>query len=275
MKKLALASVAFAGVTALGAGNSFASPGFIAYNDAGSTPNGHTFSSTDHTFWPATGSESGGTGGTAHYTFTSTGSHHIKGTASFGSFSASADPTISFFHEASSGRGFPAGANVMRTNTPRLDSTATITLFFAQGLSAFGLDLSPIASDWGGDIAAFGASNHLLGTASVTGAAICNGQTNCPVQFLGVSDSVTPITKIEVSLSGSTFGPIQIGPLDEKLAVSRIPEPASLSVLGAGLLALGALRRRRLHDPEDGSRWSPFGRWRVTGRPPDRKHPPR
>jgi hypothetical protein len=83
-----------------------------------------------------------------------------------------------------------------------------------------------------------------------------------------------PITGATISLSNGGSTSLLIGTLDEKLfPTTKIPEPASLSVLGAGLLGLGALRRRRgARDPAAGSRWSPFGRWRVANGPPDTKH---
>lgn len=106
-----------------------------------------------------------------------------------------------------------------------------------------------------------------------TGAAVCNSipetdQRCLAPQFLGFTDTTTAITKIQVALKGP--GDLFIGQLEEQLFSSKIPEPASLSVLGAGLFGLGALRRRRRsRDPAVGSRWSPFGRWRVAVGPPD------
>jgi hypothetical protein len=273
MKKLALASVAFAGVTAFGAGDSFA-VGLVGYTEA----NRSLFSFTTTTTWnPVGGTTSGTAGGTAHFSFTSDGAKHIGGTANFGLGTSSNIPTLTVGNQGTTVHGgFPTNMHVLGDNS--FEGTGTITLAFTQGLSAIGFDLSPEGPDWGAQLTAFSGTSgnyiKMLPPVGFTGAATCRvisgtaGPCSAP-QFLGFTDTTTPITKVEVALNGP--GILWIGQLEEGLASTKaIPEPASLSVLGAGLLGLGALRRRRRsRDPAVGSRWSPFGRWRVAAGPPD------
>jgi len=275
MKKLALASVAFAGITAFGAGDSFAA-GFVGYTSATG------FSSTDTTVWGPVGAQaSGAAGSTANFTFISSGKH-IAGTAVFGAASSSHVPQLIVLNQScppigpnTTCAGFKPNTHVLGDNEP-FNATGSITLFFNGNLSAIGFQLSPVGSDWGATLAVFSGNSVSgytpLGQTSFTGKPVCFGTANtaCTTpQFIGATDTTTPITKVRIGLNGP--GVLEIGPLLESAAGSKIPEPASLSLLGAGLLGLGALRRRRrTGDPADRARWSPFGYWRVTAPPPDR-----
>jgi hypothetical protein len=275
MKKLALASVAFAGITAFGAGDSFAA-GLVGYTEA----NRSSFSFTDTTTWGPVGGQTVGTaGGTAHFSFKSD-NKHIGGTANFGLGTSSNIPALTVFNEGTAVHGgFPANMHVLGDNSGR-GNTGTISLAFSQGLSAIGFDLSPAGLDWGATMTAYSGTSgsyvKMSPPIGFTGAADCRalsgtaGPCSSP-QFLGFTDSSTPITKVEVALKGT--GILLIGQLEEQLSSTKaIPEPASLSVLGAGLLGLGALRkRRRSRDPAIEPRWSPFGRWRVAVGRPDPK----
>jgi len=272
MKKLALASVAFAGVTAFGAGDSFA-VGFVGYT---SGPAG--FSHTDTTVWsPVGASSNGGAGGTAGMTGHST-IKHIGVTASFASTSSSTSPTLTIFNQ-NCGAGISAHVCVgFKPNTHVLgdnafEGTGVLELSFTKGLSAFGLSLSNAPPDWGAE-ATFFDGTAILGTASFTGKPNCfgTGAENCHnPAFLGAIVTGAVITGASITLNPLGAGPLYLGELYDSLP-SKIPEPISLSLLGVGLLGLGAVRRQRhARDPADGARWSPFGRWRVAESPPDAK----
>jgi MYXO-CTERM domain-containing protein len=279
MKKLALASVALAGVAAFGAGDAFAA-GFVGYTN---TLNPGGFSSTDYTLWGSVGA-TGSAGGGSTATFDAVShKNHIGVTAQYmATPTPSFAPTLKVFQQSplmmlqaevvDGGDfihgGFPDGMTVLGNNVTSGNS-GSIQLFFAQGLSAIGLDLSPFTADWGANLIAYNSAGITLGTVSLTGANLCRGTgyAGCTSpQFIGATDPTTPIASVDIFINGN--GSIAIGTLLE--TASPIPEPASLSVLGVGLLGLAALgRRRRSRDPDDGSRWSPFGRWRVAKHPPD------
>jgi hypothetical protein len=276
MKKLALASVAFAGITAFGAGDSFAT-GFVGFTSMTG------FSSTDSTVWAPLGASSPGSGpgGTAGLTAVSN-INHIGVTVSLGA-STNSTPSLSILNihcpagstaNAACG-GFPTGTHVLAG----FSSSGGMNLVFNKPLSAIGFEVSPLFfADWGATATFYtGPSTNLvlLGSVKLSGLPNCfgTGSADCKVAaFVGATDTTTPITDADISLASS--GPYAIGPLSERLfSKSAIPEPTTLSLLGAGLFGLGALRRRRrAGDPAEGSRWSSFGRWRVAGHPPDSKH---
>jgi hypothetical protein len=277
MKKLALASVAFAGVTAFGAGDSFA-VGFTPYTSMTG------FSFTDTTVWNNVGNQAAGsTGGTASFSHAST-IKHIGATATFEATTTTMIPTLTVFNQGCPPgvhgvcAGFAPNTHVLGDNA--FEGTGTISLAFTQHLSALGFQLSPHGEDWSAEATFFSGAGTVtspytkIDKVTLPNHQLCNGTafTGCTnPAFLGLA-STTPITAASISLVGA--GPLYLGTLDEKLFSSaKIPEPATLSLLGAGLLGLGALRRRRRgRDPADGSRWSPFGRWRVANGPPDAKH---
>ncbi len=237
-----------------------------------------SFSFTDTTVWTPVGAgSSGGVGGVAGQTGVSA-LKHIGVTASFGATTSTMNPRLHIFNQNCAGgantvcAGFKPNTHVLGDNS--FESTGVIELAFSKGLSAFGLTLSNAPPDWGATLT-FTDAGADIGNVSLSGLVTCRGTSNLtgchtPV-FLGATVTGQVITGASITLTGA--GPLFPGGLFEALP-SKIPEPISLSVLGVGLLGLGAVRRRRHEgDPADGSRWSPFGRWRLADSPPDAKPP--
>jgi hypothetical protein len=92
------------------------------------------------------------------------------------------------------------------------------------------------------EIQAFGPSHILLGFFTELGNSTSNGDNSAI--FLGVT-SDTPITGISYFLSGAEGGDagFAINRLD--LVTTAVPEPATMLLLGSGLLGMGVYARRR------------------------------
>lgn len=295
MKKLALASVALAGVSVFGAGDAFAT-GFSAYMsqstfEAANSPN-------DAVSWGGLNGGSSGTvvtapmsGSPATFTILSTPQSNrvtvsylgVGGTAAFSMF----------FNGSAMTAGFPYANPALVPN-----GSGAIVLTFASPVSAVGLFLSPVVLGSLGQTCTgpatcttvFNATNsnanfsnttvnesvlafngtHYLGYASLSAVPIGTTCSSSTCSFLGVANSTSGITSIRIQVSAddpnlvvaSGVGPVELS--------DSVPEPATLSVLGVGLLGLAASRRRRNTAKTGGGiHWSPFGRWRVADSPPD------
>ena len=305
MKQLALASVAFAAVSAFGAGNTFAIAPSITIVE------GQEGVFNDTANWGPTssgGSVLGAAHGTGNFAITTSvvSANGINVKASYNVVLPT--PTGAGYGGTTSANlvygvqdgarplgvkfGMPNGASVLWGST-----AGAMGLSFSKPIQALGFYVSPAGfaqSDFANavftaKIQAFGKTvlhdDLISATYSFAGTVDdgCGSGDEPACTFVTATASVTSnftgFTSALVtltSMSGDTttlFAPV-ISDLSMEDPSTPMPEPAGLSVLGIGLLGLTALRRRRRSgSPDETARWSPFGRWRVSGMPPDNPSP--
>jgi hypothetical protein len=145
---------------------------------------------------------------------------------------------------------FANGTNVLFTNA------TSITLTFNGAITGFGIDAqTATAGAFGFTIQAYNASNTLLATAVNSGTSTGRGSTSFgTAPFAGVTSTAGDISYVTITATGPNTG--SGFAIDTSLiyhfannqtsgGTTTTPEPGTLALLGAGLAALGAVRRRR------------------------------
>jgi hypothetical protein len=141
---------------------------------------------------------------------------------------------------------FSAGQTVLASLNTAGQSQGAITLDFSQGVAGVGLQIQSLTSGiFHAEIEGFDGSTP-LGTFFAQGDST-NANNNSAI-FLGFQDltapDITSITVLTFGCAGGCDGFAINRLLFETQTTTTTPEPASLALLGSGLLALGLLRRK-------------------------------
>jgi len=125
-------------------------------------------------------------------------------------------------------------------------SDTFIVSFAGKSVLGVGTQIQPASGFYGtftGNMELFSAGNALLGTVSVTGDSTSAGDNSAP--FIGaISDVPIAFVAFDVAVGFPGF-PTEGDLAINDLTLRVVPEPASIAILGATLLGLGVLRRRR------------------------------
>jgi hypothetical protein len=153
---------------------------------------------------------------------------------------------------------FAGGTTVLYNGS----NTHSVTLTFGTAISGLGVDLqTKNAGAYSFTITAFNSNNVAIGTAIDSGTSIGSGSGNGTgsegtVKFAGITSSADDISFVTISSTNNSSG----FAIDTSLIYhaningtsnpvggggTQTPEPGTIALLGAGLAALGAVRRRR------------------------------
>jgi hypothetical protein len=143
---------------------------------------------------------------------------------------------------------FANGVNVLYTGG------SSLTLSFATAVVGFGIDLQTVASGaYSFSVAAYNSSNVLLGTATDSGTSTGkNSASYGTAAFAGLISSAGDISYVTVTATSNASLGFAIDtslvyhyPIQQQTGNNpQTPEPATIALLGFGLLALGVVRRR-------------------------------
>jgi hypothetical protein len=146
---------------------------------------------------------------------------------------------------------FGSGTNILSTKA------TSITLSFNGAITGFGIDAqTELAGAYGFTIQAYNTSGALLGTASNSGTSTGRANTSLnTAAFAGLTSTAGDISYVIITATGPNTG--SGFAIDTSLIYhfannqtsggtgTQTPEPGTIALLGAGLAALGAVRRRR------------------------------
>jgi hypothetical protein len=157
--------------------------------------------------------------------------------AAFSGITASSTNTLGYNTTSGGARFYQVGATIVGGTTV-LNSVLTLT--FGPGVTAFGAYITGIDTSQGVTTVTFdtSAQTFVLPTTAITPAGTTGSQFFGFIATGGVVNSIT-FTTVNGATSRDIFG------IDDFIIGAAVPEPATFGLMGAALVGLAVLRRRR------------------------------